>query len=73
LGGEDTLFYLLAMGRIPDIYGGIYFLGLIFSPGKELVSQTLVVSVFLSVLICYVDYEKVRRSLVKCRSSAVSV
>jgi len=73
LGGEDTLYYLLAVGRVPETYYGIYFLGLVFSPTRELVAKTLGLSVFFSFLICYVEYEKVRRSLVECRSSAVSV
>jgi len=62
LGGEDTLFYLLAVGRIPEIYHGIYFLGLVSSPTRELVSKTLGLSVFFSFIICYVEYKKVRRS-----------
>jgi len=73
LGGEDTLYYLLAVGRIPEIYHGIYFLGFIFSPTRELVSKTLILGVFLSFLICYMDYEKLKRSLTKSQSSSVSV
>lgn len=61
LGGEDTLYYIFAFGRIPETYHGIYFLGLIFSPTRELVSNTLILSGFLSLLIIYVEYKKIRK------------
>jgi hypothetical protein len=73
LGGEDTLFYLLVTGHIPEVYHGIYFLGLIFSPTIELVSKTLILSFFLSMLIFYVEYKKMKRSLIESQSSSVSV
>jgi len=71
LGGEDTLYYLFTLGYMPEVYHGIYFLGLIFSPTRELVSQTLILSVFLSFLICYFDYRKIRRSLIKSQFPSV--
>jgi len=73
LGGEDTLFYLLATGRIPEIYHGIYFLGFIPSPTRELVLKTLVLSAFLSLIICYVEYEKIKQGLVQSQRPSISV
>jgi len=73
LGGEDTLYYLFAVGHVPEIYRGIYFLGFIFAPTRELVSKTLILGVFLSLLICYMDYEKIKRSSLKSQSPSVSV
>jgi len=73
LGGEDTLYYLLVAGRIPEVYRGIYFLGLIFSPASELVLKTLILSVFLSMLIFYLEYKRIERSLIRSQSSSVSV
>jgi len=73
LGGEDTLYHLLTAGHVPEIYPGIYFLGFIFSPTRELVFKTLILSVFLSLLICYWEYKKMKRSLIKSQSSSVSV
>jgi len=73
LGGEDTLYYLVAVGHVPEVYHGIYFLGLIFSPTSELVLKTLVLSVFLSMLIFYLEYKKIKRGLIKSLSSSVSV
>jgi len=73
LGGEDTLYYLLTMGHIPEIYHGIYFLGLIFSPTSDLVLKTLILSVFLSMLIFYLEYKKIKRGLIKSQFPSVSV
>jgi len=60
LGGEDTLYYLLAAGHVPEIYHGIYFLGFIFSPPRELVAKTLFLSVFLAVFLCYAEYKRLK-------------
>jgi len=68
LGGEDTLYHIFSVGQIPEIYDGIYFLGFIFSPSRELVSVTLILSVFLSLLICYLDYKKIQRNFIKSQS-----
>jgi hypothetical protein len=63
LGGEDTLYYLFAIGRVPEVYHGIYFLGFIFAPRKEIVLAMLGLSIFLSVLICYLDFQRIRGRL----------
>jgi len=61
-GGEDTLYYLFTAGQIPEKYCGIYFLGFIPSPAREVVIESLALSMFLSLVICYFEYEKVKRS-----------
>jgi uncharacterized membrane protein len=61
-GGEDTLYYLLTVGHMPERYIGIYFLGFIPSPAREVVMNSLALSLFLSFAICYVEYEKVKQS-----------
>jgi hypothetical protein len=63
LGGEDTLYYLFAVGRVPEVYQGIYFLGFIFAPRREIVLAMLGLSIFLSVLICYLDFQRIRGKL----------
>ena len=60
-GGEDTLYYLFTVGHMPEKYNGIYFLGFIPSPTREIVIKSLALSLFLSIVICYVEYEKVKR------------
>jgi len=71
LGGEDTLYYLFAVGRIPEIYNGIYFLGFIFAPARELVTATFFLSAFLCLLIFYMEYKRIQRSLVQSPSLSV--
>ena len=36
-GVEDTLFYLIAEQTIPEVYLNIYYLGIFFSPRREIV------------------------------------
>jgi hypothetical protein len=60
LGGEDTLYYLFAIGRVPEVYRGIYFLGFLYAPSREVVLAALVLGVVLSFLVCYVDLRRVR-------------
>jgi len=60
-GGEDTLYYLFTVGHMPEKYNGIYFLGFIPSPTKELVLKSLVLSALVSVVICFVEYERIKR------------
>jgi hypothetical protein len=65
LGGEDTLYYFFAAGSIPETYSGIYFLGFIFSPTREIVLASLILSFFLSFLILYIEYEKTKPGATK--------
>jgi len=37
LGVKDTLFYLIAYQTIPKVYLNIYYLGIFFSPRREIV------------------------------------
>lgn len=36
-GLEDTLFHLIAWNTIPEVYDGIYYLGMFFAPRREIV------------------------------------
>jgi len=73
MGGEDTLFHLFSAGHIPEIYRGIYFLGLVFSPAREFVLKAMFLSFLLSFLICYMEYEKLKQRLIKSRYLPISV
>jgi len=68
-GGEDTLYYLFTVGHMPEKYYGIYFLGFIPSPARDVVMRSLGLSIFLSLVVCYVEYEKVKRSSLSRRVS----
>jgi len=72
-GGEDTLFHLISAGHIPEKYIGIYFLGFIPSPTREIVMKSLTLSIFLSLVICYLEYEKMKRSSIESQCPSVSV
>lgn len=36
-GVEDTLFHLIAWNTIPEVYEGVYYLGIFFAPRREIV------------------------------------
>ena len=60
-GGEDTLYYLVSVGRLPEVYHGIYFLGFMYAPSREVVLAALSLGVFLSFLVCYLDFKRVKK------------
>jgi len=49
------------VGRLPEVYHGIYFLGFVYAPSREVVLATLGLGVFLSFLVCYFDFKRVKR------------
>ena len=53
LGVEDTLFYSIAYKTIPEIYHGIYYLGVFFAPSKHIVLAGNLISVGLAVTLAY--------------------
>ena len=52
-GIEDTLFYLIAYKRIPEIYRGIYYLGVFFAPPKHVVLAGNLLAVGSAVTLAY--------------------
>ena len=52
-GVEDTLFYLIAYKTIPEVYHGIYYLGVFFAPSKHIVLVGNLVAVGLAVTLVY--------------------
>lgn len=52
-GVEDTLFHIIAWQSVPDIYQGIYLLGVLYSPPRETVLTTNSVGIVASVLCTY--------------------
>lgn len=52
-GVEDTLFYLLAYRHIPEIYQGIYYLGVFYAPPKHIVLVGNLIAVGLAVTLLY--------------------
>jgi hypothetical protein len=52
-GIEDTLFYLIAHKTIPEVYQGIYYLGVFFAPPKHIVLIGNLVAVGLAVTLLY--------------------
>ena len=53
LGIEDTLFYLIAYQRIPEVYHGIYYLVVFFAPAKHIVLAGNLAAVGLAVTLAY--------------------
>jgi hypothetical protein len=51
-GLEDTLFHLIAWQRIPEIYKGIYYLGMFYSPTREVVVVGNMIGISISIIIC---------------------
>ncbi len=52
-GVEDTLFCLLAYKSVPEIYHGIYYLGVFFAPPKHIVLSGNLLAVGLAVTLVY--------------------
>lgn len=52
-GVEDTLFHVLVWKRIPEIYHGIYYLGVFFAPPKHIVLAGNLFAVGLAVTLAY--------------------
>jgi hypothetical protein len=52
-GIEDTLFYLIAHRTIPEVYHGIYYLGVFFAPPKHIVLVGNLVAVGLASMLVY--------------------
>ena len=52
-GVEDTLFCLIAYKGIPEIYHGIYYLGVFFAPPKHVVLAGNLLAVGLAVTLAY--------------------
>lgn len=52
-GIEDTLFYLIATKSIPEIYHGIYYLGVFFAPPKHVVLLGNLVAIGIAVTLLY--------------------
>jgi hypothetical protein len=51
-GLEDTLFYIIAWQKIPEIYKGIYYLGVFYSPTREVVLVGNLIGITMSIIIC---------------------
>jgi len=52
-GIEDTLFHIIAWQRVPETYYGIYFLGVFYSPAREIVLIANSIGIFTSIVCMY--------------------
>jgi len=52
-GIEDTLFYLISQRGIPDVYHGIYYLGIFYAPSKHIVLLGNLVAVGVALTLLY--------------------
>lgn len=52
-GIEDTLFHVIAWQSVPEIYYGIYLLGVLYSPAREIVLMANSIGVFTSIVCVY--------------------
>jgi len=53
-GIEDTLFNLIAWQEVPQTYKGIYFLGVFYSPAREIVLTANLIGTLASIFCAYV-------------------
>jgi len=63
-GIEDTLFYLIAWQKVPQTYKGIYFLGVFYSPAREIVLTANSIGILASTVCAFYALKR-RRQIVQ--------